>query len=265
MSADEVSNLCNNGGGNIYAVGDAFAVVGQYCTTLGSADGSTWVMGSPSLNAGRTGPGNSCFLGFSAKGRLVIEHGTAQEYDRATNTSKYFLFYSVTTDGINWQQKRVFLNDKVAGSSAMAFLPSGEVRVTTQVRFNDPVFGNSVGDPSTLWSTTDLSNWQALQTDLKGPVPYIVNFWTAAKVHPQVVESPGFQYVCDANSARKDINHLASSADGLNFTTSSLFAGGGTYADGKSLCKNLVYLTAANRLVGTVITLDGAASFFASN
>jgi hypothetical protein len=88
LTADDVSNLCNNGGGNTCAVGDAFAVVGQYCTTLGSTDGTAWVMGSPPLNAGRTGPGNGCFLGFSAKSRLVIEHGTAVEYDRATSTNK---------------------------------------------------------------------------------------------------------------------------------------------------------------------------------
>jgi hypothetical protein len=42
-------------------------------------------------------------LGYSAKGALGDQHGT-QQGDRATNTSKYFLFYSVTTDGINWQQ-----------------------------------------------------------------------------------------------------------------------------------------------------------------
>ncbi len=265
LSAQEVSNLCDNGGGNIYAVGDAFAVVGQYCTTLGSTDGSAWVMGSPSLTSSVNGPRYSCFLGFSAKGHLVIEHGTAQEYDRATSTSKYFLFYSVTTDGINWQQKRLFLNDKVAGAQAMAFLPSGEVRVSTQVQFNDPVYGNSIGDPSTIWSTTDLSTWTAVQTAVKGPVPYIVNFSTAAKVHPQVVETPGFQYVCDGNAARKDINSLASSPDGLTFTTASLFAAGGDFSDGKNRCRKLIYLTAANRLVGTVSTDTNVTSFFTSN
>lgn len=266
LTDQEVSNLCNNGGGNIYAVGGAFAVVGQYCTALGSTDGSTWVMGSPSLNAGRTGVGNNCFLGFSTKGRLVIEHGTVQEFDRATSTSKYFLFYSVTTDGINWQQKRLFLNDKVAGSSAMAFLPSGEVRISTQVRFNDPVYGNSIGDPSTIWSTTDLSTWTPVKTDVKGQVPYILNFEAGAKVHPQIVEAPGFQYVCDGlHPLRTDINNLASSPDGLTFTTASLFAAGGDFADGKNKCRKLIYLTAANRLVGTVSTDANVTSFFTSN
>ena len=269
LSADDVSNLCSNGGGNMYAVGDAFAVVGQYCTTLGSTDGSTWVMGSPSLNAGRTGPGNTCFLGFSAKGRLVIEHGTVQEYNRATNTSKYFLFYSVTTDGINWDQKRLFLNDKVAGSRAMAFLPNGEVRVSTQIAYRDltnPTFaGLTIGDPSTIWSTTDLNTWTPLQTDVKGFIPYIVNFDTSAKVHPQVVETPGFQYVCDGNSARTDIQGLASSPDGLAFATSSIFAPGGDLADGKNFCRKLIYLTAANRLVGTASTAtNDPTSFFIS-
>jgi hypothetical protein len=265
LSAQEVSNLCDNGGGNIYAVGDAFAVVGQYCTTLGSTDGTAWVMGSPSLTSAVNGPRYSCFLGFSAKGRLVIEHGTAQEYDRATNTSKYFLFYSVTTDGINWQQKRLFLNDKVAGTRAMAFLPSGEVRVSTQVQFNDPKYGNSIGDPSTIWSTTDLNTWTSVQTDVKGFVPYFVNFEASAKVHPQVVEAPGFQYVCDGTHLRSDINNLASSPDGLTFTTSSLFATGGDFADGKNKCRKLIYLAGANRLVGTVSTDANVTSFFTSN
>ena len=266
LSDQDVSNLCGNGGGNMYAVGDAFAVVGQYCTTLGSVDGAAWVVGSPSLNAGRTGPGNGCFLGFSAKGRLVIEHGTTQEYDRATNTSKYFLFYSVTTDGIHWDQKRIFLNDKVAGSRAMAFLPSGEVRVSTQVAFRDPAFaGLSIGDPSTLWSTTDLNTWTAVQTDVKGLVPYIVNFEASAKEHPQVVETPGFQYVCDGAHVRSDLNNLASSPDGLTFTTSPIFAAGGDFADGKNSCRKLIYLTAANRLVGTVSTSTNVTTFFNSN
>ena len=266
LSAQEVSNLCDNGGGNIYAVGDAFAVVGQYCTTLGSIDGTAWVMGSPSLNTGRTGPGNGCFLGFSAKGRLVIEHGTAQEYDKVTNTSKSFLFYSVTTDGVNWQQKRIFLNDKVAGARAMAFLPSGEVRVSTQVSFVDPVTkGNAIGDPSTLWSSTDLTNWTAVQTNVTGFVPYVLNFEASAKMHPQVVETPGFQYVCDGVHLRSDINNLASSPDGLSFTTASLFATGGEFADGKNSCRKLIYLTAANRLVGTVSTATNVTSFFATN
>ena len=266
LSAQETSNLCDNGGGNIYAVGDAFAVVGQYCTTLGSTDGTAWVMGSPSLTSAVNGARYSCFLGYSAKGRLVIEHGTQQEYDRATSTSKYFLFYSVTTDGINWQQKRIFLNDKVAGTRAMAFLPSGEVRVSTQVQFNDPKYGNSIGDPSTIWSTTDLSTWTAVQTDVKGPVPYIVNFEASAKVHPQVVESPGFQYVCDGvHTLRTDINNLASSPDGLTFTTASLFAAGGDYSDGNNKCRKLIYLSAANRLVGTVSTDANVTSFFTSN
>ncbi len=269
LTADDVSNLCNNGGGNMYTVGDAFAVVGQYCTTLGSTDGTTWVMGSPSLNAGRTGPGNGCFLGFSAKGRLVIEHGTAVEYDRATSTNKYFLFYSVTNDGIHWEQKRIFLNDKVAGTRAMAFLPSGEVRASTQVAFRDltnPAFaGLTIGDPSTIWSTTDLNTWTPVQTDVKGLVPYIRNFESAAKVHPQVVETPGFQYVCDGNSARSDIQSLASSPDGLAFITSSIFATGGDFSDGKNYCRKLIYLTAANRLVGTTTTATGdPTSFFIS-
>ena len=267
LTPEEVSNLCDNGGGNMYAVGDAFAVVGQYCTTLGSTDGTTWAMGAPSLNAGRIGPRNSCFLGFSAKGRLLIEHGTAQEYDRTTNTSKYFLFYSVTTDGIHWDQKRLFLNDKVAGTRAMAFLPSGEVRISTQIAFRDltnPSFpGLTIGDPSTIWSTTDLNTWTALQTDVKSVVPYIRNFEAAAKVHPQVVETPGFQYVCDGNSARTDIQSLASSPDGLAFTTSSIFASGGDFSDGKNFCRKLIYLTAANRLVGTASTAtNDPTSFF---
>ena len=269
LTRDDVSNLCANNGGNMYAVGDAFAVVGQYCTTLGSTNGADWVMGSPSLNAGRTGPGNSCFLGFSAKGRLVIEHGTVQEYNRATDTSKYFLFYSFTTDGIHWEQKRLFLNDKVAGSSAMAFLPSGEVRVSTQVAFRDlanPGFaGLTIGDPSTIWSTTDLNTWTPVQTDVKGLVPYTRNFEAAAKVHPQVVETPGFQYVCDGNSTRPDIQSLASSSDGLAFTTSSIFAAGGDFSDGRNYCRKLIYLTAANRLVGIATTATGdPTSFFIS-
>ncbi len=269
LTPDDVSNLCGNGGGNMYVVGNAFAVVGQYCTTLGSTDGTDWVMGSPSLNAGRTGFGNACFLGFSAKGRLVVEHGTAQEYDRATNTSKYFLFYSDTTDGIHWEQKRLFLNDKVAGSSAMAFLPSGEVRVSTQIAFRDltnaAFAGLTIGDPSTIWSTIDLNTWTPVQTDVKGLIPYIRNFDAAAKVHPQVVESPGFQYVCDGNSARSDIQSLASSPDGLAFTTSSIFAAGGDFSDGKNFCRKLIYLIAANRLVGTATPATGdPTSFFIS-
>lgn len=266
LTAQEVSNLCDNGGGNMYAVGDAFAVVGQYCTTLGSIDGSDWIMGSPSLNAGRTGPRNGCFLGFSAKGRLVIEHGTAQEYDKPSNTTKTYLFYSVTIDGIHWEQKRTFLNDKVAGVRAMAFLPNGEVRVSTQISYKDPAYqGLTIGDPSTIWSTTDLNTWTAVQTDVKGFVPYILNFEAAAKEHPQVVAAAGFQYVCDGTHLRSDINNLASSPDGVTFTTSSIFAPGGGFADGKNSCRKLIYLNAANRLIGTVSTATNVTSFFTSN
>ena len=140
------------------------------------------------------------------------------------------------------------------------------MRVSTQVQFNDPKYGNSIGDPSTIWSTTDLSTWTAVQTDVKGPVPYIVNFEASAKVHPQVVESPGFQYVCDGvHTLRTDINNLASSPDGLTFTTASLFAAGGDYSDGNNKCRKLIYLSAANRLVGTVSTDANVTSFFTSN
>ena len=266
LSAQEVSNLCDNGGGNVYAVGDAFAVVGQYCTTLGSTDGSAWVAGAPALTAAGAGSRTSCFLGFAAKGRLVIEHGIKVDFDTASATRKTYLFYSVTTDGINWQQKRIFLNDKVAGTSAMAFLPSGEVRVSTQVQFNDPVFGNSVGDPSVIWSSADANTWTPVRTDVKGQVPYLLNFEAPAKAHPQVVEAPGYQYVCDGlHTLRTDINNLAGSPDGLTFTTASLFATGGDFADGKNKCRTLIYLKAANRLVGTVSTDTNATSFFTSN
>lgn len=85
-------------------------------------------------------------------------------------------------------------------------------------------------------------------------------------MHPQAVKTPCYLYVCEGmHPLQSNIDNLTSSPDGLTSTTASLFAVGGDFSVGKNKCRNLIFLTAANRCVGTVSTDIVVTSFFTSN
>ena len=223
--------FCTNGGGQIYALGDAFAVVDQRCATLGSADGINWTEGKLSTNGSGVGGQYACGSGHINGGTLIIEHGL--EFGGPKDPSP--LAFSTTTDAITWTKHTSVLTPQPNSVTPMAFLPDGSVQVGDQV----------AGTEASLWTSTDLVTWAAGTATV--PVFKYSGFYVVAPATGganQIATSPGYQYACAGT--------LRSATDGMTFSVAAPFAAGGSLA-GDS-CKRAVYLAAAKRLV--VVAVD---------
>lgn len=212
--------FCTNGGAQVYAIGNAWAIVDQRCATLGSADGINWSEGKIATTGSGVGGQYACGSGAIDQGTLYVEHG--MEFVAKNQPSQ--LAYSSTPDGIAWTKHQVVLSPAPAVPTPFAFPPDGTVEIGDQ----------GAGGNANIWTSTDLAAWTAGTTAL--PVYSYAGFYAITPAQggaARLATSPGYQYAC--------ANGVKTATDGRHYTLSPLFAGG--------RCARLLYLGAANRLV----------------